>query len=101
MDANGEITYSPIRKVTFELYPFAVIASPNPAKDKMYVRIENAKLTGKIILLDVTGVERLRQDFDAGQSTQEMLIDQIEPGTYTLMVTSDTDTHIEKVVVIR
>ncbi len=100
-DANGEVSYSPIRKVTFDQYPFAVTATPNPAKDRMYVRIENAKLTGQIILLDVTGVERLRKDFDPGQSTQEIFLNQIEPGTYTLMVTSDMDTHLEKVVVLR
>jgi len=101
INANGEVSYSPIRKVTFELYPFAVTATPNPAKDRMYVRIANAKLKGQIILLDVTGVERLRKDFDPGQSTQEVFLNQIEPGTYTLMVTSDTDTHLEKVVVLR
>lgn len=100
-DANGEVSYSPVRKVTFDLYPFAVTATPNPAKDRMYVRIANARLTGQIILLDVTGVERLRKDFDPGQSTQEVLLDQVEPGTYTLIVTSDTDTHLEKVVVLR
>ncbi|MDZ4748111.1 MAG: T9SS type A sorting domain-containing protein [Saprospiraceae bacterium] len=100
-DANGKVSYSPVRKVTFDLYPFAVSATPNPAKDRLYVQIAHAKLTGKIILLDITGVERLRKDFDPGQSTQEVLLNQIEPGTYTLIVTSDTDTHLEKIVVIR
>ncbi|MBK8832286.1 MAG: hypothetical protein IPN60_15800 [Saprospiraceae bacterium] len=46
----------------------------------------------------MTGVERLRKDFDPGQSTQEVFLNQIEPGTYTLMVTSDTDGHPKKLV---
>ncbi len=100
-DANGKTSYSPIRKIRFDLYPFAITATPNPAKDKIYVQIAHAKATGRIILLDVTGVERLRKDFDPGQSTIEVMLDQIEPGAYTLMVTSDTDTHLEKIVVLK
>ena len=100
-EVNGTVDYSPVRMIKFDLHPFAVTAMPNPAKDKMYVQISNAKQKGKLLLLDVTGVERLRKEFDPGQRNMEIMLDQIEPGTYTLMVTSDTDTYIEKIVVLK
>jgi hypothetical protein len=101
LDANGKESYSPVREILFEEYPFAVVASPNPAKEKLYVSIQEAKEPGIIKLIDVSGNERLVSDFELRESNLILEIGQFEPGVYNLQVTSGKDVFVEKIVVIR
>lgn len=100
-DDEGNETYSPVREIIFEEHPFAVTASPNPARDVLYVQIQQAKVPGVITLIDASGNERLISDFELRQSNLTIDLEALEPAVYTLQVTSGKDVFVEKVVVIR
>ncbi len=100
IEADGQVSYSPVRPIAFELKPFAVNASPNPANEKLKIQIQQAKQSGTIVLLDALGKERMIRNFEYGQSELEVILSQIEPGTYTLRVKSGNDSHVEKIVIV-
>lgn len=100
-DPSGKEIYSPVREVYFGKEQFAVNATPNPAKDKLYVQIAHPGDPGKVTLYDVSGKERLIALFEVNQSNLVLDLEALEQGTYTLQVTSGKETHVEKIVVIR
>ena len=100
VDAEGNVSVSPVREIVFEEFPFEVNASPNPATDKLYVKLNHAKEPGTLTLLDVSGKERIISDFEVTQANIIIDVTSLEQGMYTLQVTSGDDTHIEKIVVM-
>jgi len=100
VDVKGNESVSPVREIVFEEFPFEVNASPNPARDKLYVKLSHAKEPGTLTLLDVSGKERIISDFEVTQSTLILDVTTLEQGMYTLQVTSGDNTHIEKIVVM-
>jgi len=100
-DDKGNESYSPVREILFEEHPFAVMASPNPAREKLYVQIDHAKEPGVFKLIDVSGTERLVGDFELRESNLTIELGQLEPGVYNLQVKSGKDVYVEKIVVLR
>ena len=98
---EGQVSYSPTRKVYFEPTPFEATLTPNPAKDKLYVSLKHASQPGLMVMMDISGKERLRREFDPGSTDMEVLLDKLEAGTYTVRVTSGQESHVEKVIVIK
>lgn len=98
---EAQDSYSPVRKIVFGTTPMTVAASPNPARDKLYVRIKDARQPGTLTMTDVSGKERLNLRFEASKTDLELELNTLEEGIYTLRVSSDTDTYLEKIVVIR
>lgn len=101
IDNGGTENFSIVRKIVFDKYPFAVMASPNPARDKLYLQISHPKENGLVTLLDVSGKERLNVSFGFNQPNLELELNTLESGIYTLRVSSGTDVYTEKVVVIK
>jgi len=101
IDDKGQETFSPVRKIVFDAYPFAVTATPNPVKDKLSIRINHAKEAGTVALVDVSGQERVNTAFEMRQSKVEIDVDKLEAGIYTLRVRSGTDAYAEKIAVIK
>lgn len=98
---EAQDTYSPVRKIVFDEYPLSVVASPNPAKDKLYVRIKDAKEPGTIAIVDISGQERINVNFEMSKTNLELELNTLEEGVYTLRVRSGTDSYVEKIVIIR
>jgi hypothetical protein len=99
--AEGEVAISPVREIRFEEFPFEVSATPNPAKDLLFVRIMEAKVPGTVKLLDVSGKERLNTTFEMNKLNLELEVSRLEAGIYTLQVNSGLDSYTEKIVVIK
>jgi len=98
---QGQETFSPVRKIVFEEYPFAVTASPNPVKERLSVTINHATEAGTVALIDVSGQERVTTTFEMRQSGIEIEVDKLEAGIYTLRVRSGKDAYTEKIAVIK
>jgi len=98
---NGDVSLSPVREIRFEAFPLEVSATPNPAKDLLFVRIQQAKEPGMVKLLDVSGKERLNTIFEMNKTNLELDVSRLEAGIYTLQVTSGLDSYTEKIIVIK
>lgn len=101
VNGQGLATYSPVRKVHFDPTPFSATVSPNPAREKLFVRVDHATGPVLFVLTDANGKERIRKPFEEGASDLDVRLDQLESGTYTVTVTSASDHFIEKIVVIK
>ncbi len=99
-DEKGFELFSQVRKIRFEQHPFSVTASPNPANEQLSVAIHQAKEGGTISLMDALGRERVSSEFEKNQRKLKLILDRLEPGTYTLIVTSGEDVHTEKIIIV-
>lgn len=100
-ETNGDEIVSPVRKISFSQFPFDVSATPNPAKEKLFVTLSNAIQDGTATLLDASGKARAAKDFNLNQSSLIFELDGFEAGIFTLQVTSGEDIYTEKIVIIR
>lgn len=101
IDAAGKTVFSPIRELQFKDSPLAVTATPNPAKDKLYVNLDHADVSGTVTLNDVSGKERKLVQFDPGHANLILELDDLEQGIYTLQVKSGKESFVEKIVVVK
>ena len=101
LDASGSEAVSPVRELFFAEKPMEVSASPNPARERLYVHVIHANEPGQAMLIDVSGKERMTYDFDASSSNLILDLQLLEQGIYTLQVKSGKETHTEKIVVMR
>ncbi len=99
-DEKGFELFSQIRKINFEIHPFSVIASPNPANEQLSIAIHQAKEGGTISLIDGMGRERVNSEFEKNQRKLKVALDRLEPGTYSLIVKSGENTHTEKIIIV-
>ena len=100
-DPDGKEMLSPVRKISFSQFPFEVSATPNPAKEKLFISFSNAAEAGTASLLDASGKVRAAKDFNLNQSSFVFELDAFEAGIFTLQVKSGDDVYIEKIVIIR
>lgn len=101
INGQGQASYSPVRKVHFDPTPFTASVTPNPAREKLFVRVDHAKGPVLFVLTDANGKERIRKPFEQGATDLDVLLDALESGTYTVTVTSGADKYLEKIVVIK
>ncbi|MDQ3015409.1 MAG: T9SS type A sorting domain-containing protein [Bacteroidota bacterium] len=99
-DAKGNDSYSQVRMITFEIHPFSVKATPNPASEDLTITIQQAKSNGVVSLIDELGRERINSEFEKGQRKLKIPVAMLANGTYTLLVKSGEDSYTEKIVVI-
>ncbi len=100
VDFDGKYEFSPARTVTFTSGVFNVTAWPNPASSDVTISINHADESGQITLIDLTGKPVFNQDFDRGTSDHALTVDHLQPGMYTLLVTSGDNRYVEKIVVM-
>jgi hypothetical protein len=99
-DNDGQFTYSPIRAVSFHTTTFDVKAWPNPVDNLLNVFISHADQSGRMELVDLAGRHILYHDFDEGDSNNELDVNDLTPGVYTLVVTTGVERYVEKIVVM-
>ena len=100
IDHDGRYQYSPLRSVTFAASRFAVEVRPNPAQDMVTVYLREALTAGRIAMIDMAGRVVYDGTFNAGTDAHEILLDRIQAGIYSLVVTSGDDRNVQKVVII-
>lgn len=77
---------------------------PNPASDKVYVRIDlNESLTAQLTLVDLLGKTVLSHELslNAGQNLKEVRLDGVNKGVYILRLTMKGQTTNQKLIVER
>ncbi len=100
VDFDGKYDFSPVRTVTFTSGAFSVKAWPNPASTEVTISINHADDSGKIILVDITGKQLVNKDFERGASDHELVVEDLQPGMYTLVVISGNNSYVEKIVIM-
>lgn len=100
VDHDGRYQYSPLRSVSFTASRFAIEVLPNPAQDMLTVYMREALTAGRITMIDMSGRIVYEGTFDAGTDAHEILLDRIQAGIYSLVVTSGEDRNVQKVVII-
>jgi hypothetical protein len=100
VDIDGRYDYSPVKTVTFTSGAFVVKAWPNPATTELTISIDHADDAGKFKLVDLTGKQVLIGDFDHGTSEHALILNDLQPGMYTLIVTSGENRYVEKIVIM-
>ena len=100
VDHDGRYQYSPLRSVSFAASRFAIEVLPNPAQDMLTVYMREALTAGHITMVDMAGRIVYEGTFDAGTDAHEILLDRIQAGIYSLVVTSGEDRNVQKVVII-
>lgn len=100
IDLDDRFQYSQVRNVFFGSGAFIVKAWPNPVADILFININHAEEAGKIMLIDVSGKEILTQEFAMNEEDIKVDVNLLQPGTYTLVVTSGANRYEDKIVVV-
>jgi hypothetical protein len=101
VDYDGRYDFSPIRTVTFATGKFAAKAWPNPASEEMTITIDHAVRDGRVLLVDFTGRQVREIDFNAGSTSHTLTVNDLQPGMYTLLISSGDDRLVEKIVIMK
>ncbi len=99
-DEKGTTVYSPVRLVRFDSVALTAAVTPNPADEKLFIRIDEVVTGGHCILMDALGIQRIRLEFDAGEQDIQMGIRHLEEGAYTLHITAGETTYTERIAIV-
>ena len=97
VDRGGNITYSDIRSLLFDKNSKAIIISPNPAKDKVMIKLIGNKELMQIDLLSTSG-QKLAT-YSVNQESNKIDLPVLAPGVYYIKVTGALITGIKKLII--
>lgn len=87
VDLDGTAEFSPIRSVTLQQKPEAVLF-PNPSKGQFFIRFEEAVQPGtQLEIFDALGRSMARKMLEEGVLLEELSLDGAENGVYRVRVT--------------
>ena len=103
VDNDGRFEYSPMRSLSFNDRTFNVRAWPNPVEDNLNIEIQgnHEDEPVELKLINAEGRIVLHQKIDGFQPYTTLDLNGFDPGIYTLMVESDQNHFVQKIVVVR
>jgi len=93
IDIDGKFTYSDIIAVNGAAFK-NVKAYPNPARDKMVITHPKTDGNSWVSVLNIAGMVVARHKLPAGISTTSFDVSAFAPGTYLLVIESQTEKNI-------
>jgi hypothetical protein len=100
IDLDDKFQYSQVKNVFFGDGAFIVNAFPNPVADILFLKINHAEETGRIMLFDVSGKEVFSKECAMTDEDIKVNVNGLQPGTYTLVVTSGANRYEDKIIVV-
>ncbi len=102
LDRDGTINYSGIRTLSFAGNGSEIRTSPNPVNETLTIEMPgNSGTDVEIKLVNSTGVAVLNQTIGNTVRQASIIVEDIAPGLYTLIVVSAGSRYVERIVVIK
>ncbi|MEO6868731.1 MAG: M36 family metallopeptidase [Ginsengibacter sp.] len=95
-DRSGKVGYSPIRTLEFEMPGNRITITPNPAKDKLMVTVENNVERLNVTVVNAMGETLLR--YFISQEKNQLDVTSLPSGIYFLKISGRRINEVRKVV---
>lgn len=100
LDLDGHFDYSPVRWVIFKNPNFTVVITPIPAKDFLNIEIQTLEPSSQIKILDQSGRIVLEETILGEDVKTQLLLNNLAPGAYTVVVESGAEIFITSIAVV-
>ena len=93
IDIDNQFDYSKVVSLKLTTSSVTAIVYPNPATDKVTVKLEQAlSLNSEIKILDLSGRIVLQQKINAGQQNINLAVDKLSSGRYFIKISNGNET---------
>ncbi len=102
VDLDGQISYSPVRGLSFNSGSLAITTWPNPVSESLFIQMpSDIQFAGEIKLISATGSVVLNQSFEESIDQATLDLSGIDPGLYSLIIQSGDSRFVDKIVVLK
>lgn len=100
IDLDGNFDYSPVRWVIFQNPNFSVVITPIPAKDFLDIEIQTLAPSSQFKIIDLSGRVVLEETILGEDVKTQIILNNLAPGAYTVVVESGVETFITNIAVV-
>ena len=102
VDHDGQTYYSPVKSLSFATSVDVVKLWPNPVADQLNIAIpDDMSSGGDIRLINSSGVIVLTKTYGETEPETDLDLSSVQPGIYSLVIESATQTFMQHIVVIK